>query len=250
MRRLTNEGRLRAVLNGIDLDRWNIAGLNYHDKADAVEGVLRAKESLRRQLYGAWQWNAGPEPVIAVRSRWDEEKGVELIGECIERVLTKARVIMRMWKTSEASSNLRGLWMWFQTLAEKMPDRFLFNPPHINTIVDTAVHYTICDFLLMPSRCEPCGLAQMECQRYGTIPIVRQIGGLADTVSENGHPGLPSPNGFPFAEMTSESLLRALERAIKAFHDMSVRRQLIGNALRQQNGWDSRVAEYEALLSG
>jgi starch synthase len=101
----------------------------------------------------------------------------------------------------------------------------------------------------MPSKYEPCGLTQMECQRYGTVPIVRATGGLLDTVSEQSIPDFPSPNGFRFQGLT-EDMRRAVERAIAAFRNHNQRRELIGNALRQDNGWDSRVLAYERLYSG
>ena len=99
----------------------------------------------------------------------------------------------------------------------------------------------------MPSRYEPCGLTQMECQRYWTIPIVRRTGGLADTVFGAPTTGAPSPNGFLFDAYDPDAMLAAVDRAIATFQRPDEFQALMRNALRQQNGWDSRVREYENL---
>jgi starch synthase len=247
LRHLQRSGKVTGIVNGIDQDRWKMEGVSY-DGTDSTESILRIKESLRQRLYPAWQWRATHEPVIALRSRWDEEKGLRILGGCIDQILAKAKVVMRVWGTPGASTELRELWTRFRELAERRPNRFLNDPPGINTLAEAAAHYAIADFFMLPSRYEPCGLTQMECQRYGTIPIVRQTGGLADTVSEDCIPDFPSPNGFVFKEPTPDSLLQAVERAVEAFYDPDRRERLIQNTLRQQNGWDSRVEQYEALF--
>jgi starch synthase len=246
---LKNAGRLTGIVNGIDKDRWRMKGLKY-DGTDDIDAIIRAKNALREKLYRRWAWKHTKQPVIAFRSRWDTQKGVALLVECIARILTHARVIVGVWGTEGASSELRTAWRRLNQLAEERSDRLLINPEGISTIADTATHYTIADFFLMPSKYEPCGLVQMECQRYGTIPIVRATGGLADTVSEQGTSSFPSPNGFVFAEMTSDALIEAVMRAVEAFHDSTRRNHLIENALLQRNGWDNRVGQYEALFRG
>ncbi len=105
---------------------------------------------------------------------------------------------------------------------------------------ENALLYKVADFFVMPSVYEPCGLAQMECQRYGCIPIVRKTGGLADTVTD-------TVNGFVFEEYNDAALLGAFRRAVAAFRDSSAMSALIRAALRQQNGWDSRIDKYEAV---
>jgi starch synthase len=248
LRRLKSAGRLEGIVNGIDEDRWRMKGVRY-DGSDRSEEIIRAKDALRQSLYPRWNWQLTDEPVIAFRSRWDNQKGVGILGECIEQLLGLARVVVRAWGTEEATGELRSLWRRFEKLAGERPERFIINPEGLSTMGDIAAYYTIADFFLMPSRYEPCGLTQMECQRYGTIPVVRKTGGLADTVSETVTPDLASPNGFVFQEMKASALLRAVERAVAAFHDPRKRNELIRNALLQRNGWDSRVEQYEALFA-
>jgi starch synthase len=246
---LKDAGRLTGIVNGIDEDRWRMEGAKY-DGADDIDAIIQAKNVVRKRLYRQWAWKHTKEPVIAFRSRWDAQKGVALLTECIARILTRAKVVVGVWGTEDGSSELGSAWRSLNQLAEDKSDRLLINPEGISAISDTATHYTMADFFLMPSKYEPCGLVQMECQRYGTNPIVRATGGLADTVSEHRIPNFPSPNGFVFGEMTSDAMIEAVERAVEAFHDSTRSRHLIGNALLQRNGWYSRVGHYEALLSG
>jgi len=246
--RLKQEGKLTGIVNGIDQDRWQMSGVRY-DGPDTLDGITRAKQSLRERLYAEWRWQVTDQPIIAFRSRWDQRKGVGLLPGCMDKILAKARMVMRVWGTPGESSGLRDLWEWFGKLAEERPDRFLCNPPGINSRDGAAAHYTVADFLLMPSMWEPCGLTQMECQRFGTVPIVRRTGGLADTVSEQKIPEFPSPNGFVFSETTAEAAAEAVDRAVEAFYDLRKRQELVQNVLSQQNGWDSRVDEYEALYT-
>jgi starch synthase len=87
----------------------------------------------------------------------------------------------------------------------------------------------------------------MECQRFGSIPIVRRTGGLADTVSEAPITQHPSPNGIVFEGYSPDDLASAVERAALRYRDPEFMGWLVDNALLQRNGWETRVAEYEAV---
>jgi len=105
--------------------------------------------------------------------------------------------------------------------------------------------YAGADFFLIPSRYEPCGLGQMIALRYGTLPIVRKTGGLADTVVDADQS--PNGNGFVFEEYSSKELYRALERGIKAFGDKQRWRKLIQRAMRCDFSWGNSAREYVKL---
>ena len=246
LRTLRDDGRLSGIVNGIDEDRWRLDGLHY-DGTDRLESIAAAKRSCRQQFYPRWGWDDTKEPVISFRGRWDHQKGVELIGERLERLLDHAKVVVGTWAEPGSTPELRRCWETLKTVEARRPGRLLVNPEGVTRVDETATHYVISDFLLMPSRYEPCGLTHMECQRYGTIPIVRHTGGLADTVSERVTPRLSSPNGFVFDEYDPDAMIAAVDRAVSAFRDADSMRVLTGNALRQRNGWDTRVTEYEAL---
>ncbi len=246
LRRLRSEGKLYGIVNGIDAGRWRMPGLKY-DGHDSVETVALAKRAARQRYFSQWGWQETGEPLIGFRGRWDNQKGVALLVECMEQLTQRARVVLCAWGTPGTTPGLRSLWARANQLAEARPDRLRVNPGNLGKPSETVWHYALSDFMLMPSQYEPCGLVQMECQRFGAIPIVRQTGGLADTVSEWQEPDFPSPNGFAFRDMTAESMLEAVQRAIDAYHQPGRMYQLIANALAQRNCWDSRVTEYEVL---
>lgn len=243
---LAAAGRLGGILNGIDERRWRMEGLRY-DGVDAVPAVLKAKRQRRSALYRRWKWRGTDEPVIGFRGRWDHQKGVEVLCEAIPAMLDGAKVIVVTWGTPGATPALRQLWGELSRTAAGRPDRLLVNPPGLSGIDETAAHYAIADLLAVPSRYEPAGLVQMECQRFGALPVARQTGGLADTVSEIATPRFPSPNGFVFEGLGVGPLEAAVQRALEALRDPSRRNELVANALRQRNGWETRVPDYEAL---
>jgi starch synthase len=244
---LRRAGRLYGIVNGIDEDRWRMAGLKY-DGSDSVEEILRTRKDARKPLFADWKWKNDSVPVTSFRGRWDKQKNARLLAECATEMICSAKCIVVTWGNFEATPELREAWKRLNDLAKERPDRLVINPSQLKDVDATALHYTVSDFLLMPSRYEPCGLAQMECQRYGVIPIVRKTGGLADTVSESETGRLPSPNGFLFDDPDEQyDMLDAVRRAVRVFKDKSSLERMIMNALLQKNSWETRIAQYEAL---
>jgi len=240
-------GKLHGIANGIDDNRWRMPGLKY-DGSDSVDGILRARKDARKALYSDWKWKDDGAPVLSFRARWDEQKGVRILAENMLDMIGFARCIISTGEVPGSTAELRDAWAALTKLAKAHPDRLVLNPPQLDPVEATALHYSISDFLLMPSRYEPCGLAQMECQRYGVIPIVRKTGGLADTVSELKTDRFPSPNGFLFEEfLTAREMIAASRRAVSAFQDKAAFKRLVQNALLQKNSWDTRVKQYEDL---
>src|SRR5213593_4537550 len=132
--------------------------------------------------------------------------------------------------------------MW-TGLAARHPDRI-----GVNIGFDEALAHLIeagSDIFLMPSRFEPCGLNQMYSLRYGTVPIVRRVGGLADTVSDyGGHAtGGPAANGFVFEDYTPAALLEALRRALTVFRDLAAWRALQMAGMSEDHSWDRSARE-------
>ncbi|MBI5091126.1 MAG: glycogen synthase [Candidatus Hydrogenedentes bacterium] len=246
LRGLRERERLTGVINGIDDQRWALSGLDYSGSG-ALKAVDDAKRKCQRSLFSTWKWKDTGDPVIGIRSRWDMQKGVGIIAAGLPKLLTKARVVLVAWGVPGATPELMELWEVLNLVAKQHPDRLRLNPPELSSPSDTSLHYTLADFFLMPSRYEPCGLVQMECQRYGAIPIVRATGGLADTVSEMETDSFPSPNGFVFDQFEPADMTAAAARAIKAYHNANDYSRLQSNALAQRNGWESRVPAYEKL---
>jgi starch synthase len=149
-------------------------------------------------------------PVIAVRSRLTEQKGFDLIVEGLKQWshALPVQVIIVAWGEKRYAKQLRKLaathpeWIAFSDSWETAPE---------------PLHYAGADMLLMPSLFEPCGLPHMMALRYGTIPIVRQTGGLADVVQEF-EPSSKTGNGFVFRAPDTKEMLDAVERALATYH--------------------------------
>jgi starch synthase len=244
---LRRAGRLTGILNGIDAQSWSFKNLRY-DGTDSIEEVQAAKAAVKEQLCQRWNWDVS-EPIIAIRGRFDEQKGFLLVGECIEQILDRARLVICLWATENAPIKMQDELAKLERLAKERPNRLLINPPDISPIERTADHYAAADYFLMPSRFEPCGLAPMECQRFATLPIVHAVGGLKNIVSESKNDLFPSPNGFTFEQFTQASLLEAVERAIAIYHQPLRKREFLLQALNQNNDWSVRIAEYEKIFS-
>ena len=112
--------------------------------------------------------------------------------------------------------------------------------------------YAGCDFLIMPSRFEPCGLNQLYSMAYGTVPVVRKTGGLADTVVDASLETLDNgtANGFSFTDFTAEALDHCLHRATRMYYeDKENWRQLVNQGMGQDWSWTASAKAYEALYS-
>jgi starch synthase len=168
-------------------------------------------------------------PLIGMISRMVEQKGLDLIA-AIAGEIPRLEATFTVLGTGD--SRYEALW---RGLAAASPDRvgahIGFDEPLAHLIEGGA------DMFLMPSRFEPCGLNQMYSLRYGTVPIVRAVGGLADTVEEG-------VTGFVFAEYTAEALLQTLHRALAAFRDARhwLALQLAG--MKEDHSWDRSAREY------
>jgi starch synthase len=135
-------------------------------------------------------------------------------------------------------------------LAARHPDRI-----SVRIGYDTPLAHRIqagSDFILMPSIFEPCGLSQMYAMRYGTIPIVRGVGGLADTVTDY-RPGSDDGTGFVFHDATPQALMEAIHRALSVYRHRKVWPQLRRNAMTRDFSWrrssEEYLAVYEKVLS-
>ncbi|MFN2568713.1 MAG: glycogen synthase [Candidatus Dormibacteria bacterium] len=249
---LRDRRRLEWILNGITPARWNVEGVTYGAGArdSDVARVKRAKRQRRAELLSAWGWDDDGTPVIAVRSRWDRQKGVVELVECIRKCQDVARFLVVAWGHPEAGAELARAWRRLEKLQAERPDRVVLNPESLVGQHNGANHYAVADFLLVPSLYEPCGLTQMECQRFGAVPIVRATGGLADTVSEVANTNFGSPNGFVFTEPLGEHMADrmsdAVRRAITTF-TTPAGDEMIRHGLEQENGWSNRINDYQAL---
>jgi starch synthase len=239
------EGILRArkavltgILNGVDTDEWNPEA-DRHLPApfgpSDLSGKLRAKQALLEAFRLPAEAEARERPVIGLVSRLTDQKGFDLIASAADDLLELDATFTLLGSGEERYESL-----WARLAdqhADRVGARIGFDEPLAHLIVGGA------DMFLMPSRFEPCGLNQMYSLRYGTVPIVRATGGLADTVrnfTEKSRKG----TGFSFDEYTAPALLRAVRRALRVFGRKKDWRALQAAGMRLDHSWDASAREY------
>lgn len=230
--------RLTGILNGIDHDEWNPAA-DPHLPAPFDAAHLAAKAASKRALLERFGLPVTPEtlarPVVGMVSRMVDQKGLDLIA-AVAGSLAALDATFTIVGTGEP----RYQEMW-RRLAQGQPDRISafigFDEARAHLVEAGA------DLFLMPSRFEPCGLNQMYSLRYGTVPIVRAVGGLVDTVRPY-NPKNGQGNGFLFSDYEPGAMLRTLEAALAAFTNKNVWTRLQQNGMRADFSWDRSAAEY------
>ncbi|MHB1358968.1 MAG: glycogen synthase GlgA [Rhodocyclaceae bacterium] len=228
---------LTGILNGIDTDIWSPArdphlAANY-DFAH-LDAKRKNKAALQREMGLAVR---GDCPLFAVVSRLTSQKGLDLVAAAGDQLATLPAQLVVLGngdKTLEAA---------FRKLAERHPQQIA-----VTIGFDEALAHRIeagADCFLMPSRFEPCGLNQMYSLAYGTPPLVRATGGLADTVidADSGVLG----NGFVFSATTPAALMHTVRRAVQAWHDPKRWRQLQRAAMAGDYSWRVPAARYLEL---
>ncbi len=239
LRTLHYEGRMSGILNGID----------YHVHDPATDPRLPAHFSVadpagkalcKRALQEALGLPVDPNAIlIGLISRLADQKGFDLIDQVMDRML-ELPVQFVVLGQGDPHYDTR-----FRALQKERPTQVR---ACITFDTDLAQRiYAGSDLFLMPSRFEPCGLGQMFALRYGTVPIVRQTGGLADTVSDFDPVTNPEGNGFVFSDYRQEALLDAIQRAVAAVLNPEIKALLVDRALRSDFSWDRSAERYVAL---
>jgi starch synthase len=231
-------GDLTGILNGIDTERWNPAAdpfLGTAFSADALEGKREAK---RRVLDAAGlpQDDASlARPLIGSITRLTDQKGVDLVAGAADALMTLDATWIMLGSGEE---HYEGLW---RHLARLYPDRVSATigfDERLAHLIEAGA-----DMFLMPSRYEPCGLNQLYSLRYGTVPIVRSTGGLADTVRDaDVHD--EGGTGFAFQGLEPAAMLDAVERALAAFRNPGRWRRIQQAGMREDHSWDPSAREY------
>lgn len=229
---------LYGIVNGIhycDFDPMTDSCILRNYDHQSVENKKENKYALQKTMH----LPVGDVPVIGLISRLVDQKGLDLIAEIFEDLMTKDVQFVLL------GSGDRYYEKFFKDMAKHFPDKIGvyigFNAALAQQI------YAGCDMFLMPSRFEPCGLGQLISLRYGTIPIVRATGGLADTVS-NYDPFSKRGNGFVFKEYVAEKLLDAIERALYVYRDRKdLWTDLVKKALESDFSWENSAKEYVEL---
>jgi starch synthase len=233
------QDRLFGVLNGIDTELNNPANdphLLRHYTAHDLAGKVQCKADLQ-QAAGLPQ--RPDTPLIGAISRLTDQKGFDLIDAIIEPLLRDQAAQFVILGTGDQRYHER-----FTTLRARYPEQLALFLTFNATL--TQKIYAGADIFLMPSRFEPCGLGQMIALRYGTIPVVRATGGLADTV-QNYDPATGRGNGFTFQEYTPHALAQAFSDALEYYAQPPLWQRLMQTAMAADHSWDASARRYVEL---
>ncbi|MCX5715651.1 MAG: glycogen synthase GlgA [Candidatus Omnitrophica bacterium] len=231
---------LFGILNGIDYDVWNPAtdkniAKNY-DASSSDQKYLN-KEDLQRSSGLTVDKNV---PLIGIISRLADQKGLDLIADIIEKIL-KLKVQFILLGAGDDRYHVL-----FDGIAKKYPKITSINLKFDAVLAQKI--YAGCDMFLMPSRFEPCGLGQMICLRYGTVPIVRTTGGLKDTISEYNE-STKQGNGFTFLDYSSAKLFDTIKRALSLYKKKAAWLELVKRAMGYDFSLEHSAKEYLALYA-
>ena len=220
--------RLHGVLNGIDAAAWNPATdplLARSYDAASLERKAENRIALQRETGLA---ELGDRPLVGMVTRLAPQKGVDLVLEALEGIVALPAQLVVL------GAGDRGMADALRAAAARHPGTVAFREG-----MDEGLAHRIeggADLFLMPSRHEPCGLNQLYSMRYGTLPVVRRTGGLADTVDAS--------TGFSFDAPTATALLDALHEAADAWRDPARRRRMQTAGMARDDSWNGRMDAY------
>lgn len=233
---------LEGIINGIDYEEYNPETDTLIDKNYSVFNFRKDKIKNKRAL----QQELGLEKndkvfMIGIVSRLTDQKGFDLIDYCIEEICAEDVQLVILGTGEEKYENLFRHYQW------KYPERVSANIYYSNEKAHKV--YAACDAFLMPSLFEPCGLSQLISLRYGTVPIVRETGGLKDTVLPyNEYEG--TGTGFSFQNYNAHEMLSIINYAKKTF--ITKKREwnkIIERGMGKDYSWKNSAKKYESLYN-
>jgi len=238
----SSRNRLRGIANGIDTSIWDPARdphiIQHYSSTD-----LQAKRDCKLDLLKRMKLSAAkPDAMlIGMVTRLTEQKGLDLMETVIDSVMQDHDVSLALLGAG-ADDVVARVKMW----ESRYPGRI-----SVKTGFDVKLAHRIiagCDLFLMPSKFEPCGLNQLYCLRYGTLPLVHRVGGLADTIL--GLESAPEDGyGFVFDHFTGESFMRSMNRAREAYKNQGKWMAAQRRAMSQDHGWGRSAQEYMKLYA-
>src|SRR3990172_6682135 len=233
------KGKMFGIVNGLDYNEFNPATDNLIEQNYSVSSVHLRKEN-KTALQKEYDLPLREEvPVFGFVGRLDPMKGVDLIVNTLHQVMKDYDV-----QFVQVGGGDGGLAAMLTDLRNKYPEKVGIHPYPNFTL--PRMLFSGCDCILYPSRFEPCGIVQIESMRYGAIPIVRKVGGLADTV-EKFDTIKQTGTGFLFNEFDEFSLFGKIIRAAELYKNAKLWRSLQTNAMRADYSWEFSAREYSKL---
>jgi starch synthase len=231
-------GKCVGILNGIDNEVWNPAADRYLRHHFTIATVSEGKENNKAQLCHRFGFDP-QKPLIVFIGRLVGEKAAELLPDAIAGAIYQFGPTASYLILGSGEYQIEG----------RLSDMLMPFSGTYNAVIgydETLSHlmYAGADFLLMPSRVEPCGLNQMYAMRYGTVPVVRSTGGLRDTVTDMGDPG---GFGIRFDQVTVDDIIYSIGRAIQVYQNKDFMQQMRERMMQIDHSWENTVQQYDQV---
>jgi starch synthase len=230
--------RLIGITNGVDYEVWNPetdVEIAAHFNRDDLDGKRECKRDLLEHFHLPVDLDR---PILANITRLTAQKGIDLMMQVAGEILAAGTYIISLGSGEKQYEN------FWQRLRDHAPSQVGiyrgYSEPLAHKIEAGA------DIFMMPSKFEPCGLNQMYSLRYGTVPIVRAVGGLDDTV-QNFDAVAKTGNGFKFGPYSSDKFLERIYEALFAYADHKTWRQIQRNGMAEDNSWENAARKYVEL---
>jgi len=230
--------KLCGVLNGIDYEIFNPetdSDIIANFSAKAPSKKIENKLALQKELGLTEDENT---PLIGIVSRLTSQKGFDLVIAMIEEIVSAGAQLVILGTGEDKYKDV------FCYYASRYPSKISANITFSDSLARKI--YAGSDLFLMPSLFEPCGLGQLIALRYGSVPIVRETGGLKDTIKlYNEYTG--EGNGFSFTNFNAHDMMHVINLAIEKFHNKDIWNSIVKNALDSQFSWDTSAKKYISL---
>ncbi len=232
------QGKCMGILNGIDNEVWNPETDTYLTHHYSVKTVKKGKEQNKKMLCEQFGLDIS-KPLFVFIGRLVGEKAADILPDAIRTAMHETQgnacfLILGSgetsieWELQQMTNHHQGIYNAYIGYNEQL----------------SHLIYAGADFLLMPSRVEPCGLNQMYAMRYGTVPVVRSTGGLKDTVTDMGD---PDGFGIRFNNATVEDLAYSIGRGVSVYQDQDQMAKMRKQMMQIDHSWESTVAEYRQV---
>lgn len=231
--------KLTGIMNGIDPEDFNPRNDEAIAKTFGLNNYVQGKTLNKEALLRMFHLKDLKLPVIGMVSRLTEAKGFPLVEAVIEELLEEKKIQFILLGSGD-----KDIEAYFNHLKQKYPKYVGVYFGYSDAIARQI--YAGSNFFLMPSRFEPCGLAQLISMRYGTLPIVRETGGLKDSVlpfNRYTHDG----TGFSFTNYNAHEMLEVIKIAINVYHDQKTYKKLVKRIMNEDFSWEKSAEAYLAL---
>lgn len=235
---------LYGILNGVDYDVWNPETDTYlqaNYSASKMDNKLKNKIELLDKMRLPFNENR---PVIGIISRMVDQKGFDLVERIFEQLL---KLDIQWVVLGSGTEHYESMFQWVAHHYPEKVSTFIGYNNELSHLIEAGS-----DMFLMPSRYEPCGMNQLYSLKYGTVPIVRQTGGLADTVFDWNRYEKSDPKkgtGFVFKNAVPAELFKTIQRAVTTFQDKKTWKKIMKNGMLLDYSWNESAKKYVELYN-